>query len=250
MKAVITINSTAFEVDFSNPIDLSIPLGSGSENPLAWTHDTPVITPVTVGDWVGKVSEGASINFNEVFISPHAHGTHTESYGHISETFYSVNQALKAFMFDAVLITVSPASKGEDWVIQKSALEQLLLEKTPEAVIIRTLPNDASKKHKCWTDTNWPYLAGDAAQFLREIGVQHLLIDLPSVDKERDEGMLAAHKAFWNYPEKPEAHRTITEMIYVPDDIPDGRYLLNLQITSLENDASPSKPVIYKLRGL
>jgi hypothetical protein len=34
-------------------------------------------------------------------------------------------------------------------------------------------------------------------------------------------------------------------MIYVKDVVLDGTYLLNLQITSFENDASPSKPVLY-----
>jgi hypothetical protein len=29
-----------------------------------------------------------------------------------------------------------------------------------------------------------------------ESGIKHLLIDLPSVDKEHDEGKLVAHKAF------------------------------------------------------
>jgi hypothetical protein len=37
-------------------------------------------------------------------------------------------------------------------------------------------------------------------------------------------------------------------MIFLPDSIPDGIYLLNLQIASLETDASPSKPVLYKLQ--
>ncbi len=77
--------------------------------------------------------------------------------------------------------------------------------------------------------------------------MKHLLIDLPSVDKERDEGKLLAHKAFWNYPENPREDCTITELIYVPDSINDGRYLLNLQIASFHNDASPSKPVLYKI---
>ena len=40
---------------------------------------------------------------------------------------------------------------------------------------------------------------------------------------------------------------TITELIYVPDDIPDGLYLLNLQIASFEIDVSPSKPVLYQI---
>jgi hypothetical protein len=40
---------------------------------------------------------------------------------------------------------------------------------------------------------------------------------------------------------------TITEMIFVDDSIADGLYLINMQIASFESDASPSKPVLYKL---
>ena len=96
-------------------------------------------------------------------------------------------------------------------------------------------------------------MSEDAAIFIRESGIQHLLIDLPSVDKEQDEGNLLAHKAFWNVKNvnhlNTDARRnaTITEMIYVPDEVTDGNYLLNLQIVSFENDASPSKPVLYKI---
>jgi arylformamidase len=60
---------------------------------------------------------------------------------------------------------------------------------------------------------------------------------------------LLAHKAFWQYPEDVRDGATITELIFVPDEIEDGLYLLNMQITSLELDASPSKPVIYQLDG-
>ena len=70
---------------------------------------------------------------------------------------------------------------------------------------------------------------------------------MPSVDKEVDGGVLAAHHVFWNYPENTQTHRTITELIYVPNDVYDGSYLLNLQIASFENDATPSKPVLYKM---
>jgi hypothetical protein len=84
------------------------------------------------------------------------------------------------------------------------------------------------------------FLAERAALFLRESGIQHLLIDLPSVDKEKDEGKLLAHKAFWNVTDVNDLNldarleATITEMIYVPDNVVDGSYLLNLQIASLK----------------
>jgi hypothetical protein len=57
-----------------------------------------------------------------------------------------------------------------------------------------------------------------------ESGIQHLLIDLPS-DKEKDEGKLLAHKAFWNVTDVNDLNldarleATITEMIYVPDNV-------------------------------
>src|SRR5690554_3737252 len=247
MTCKITIKDSEVAVDFSQPIDISIPLQPTAENPLAWYQDQPVVTPVVMGDWVGKVSEGGSVNFNNVFFNPHAHGTHTESFGHISENFYSVNDALKTFFFLTEVITVQPDILDEDEIISEESISKALNGTTPEAIVIRTLPNLISKKSKHWSNTNWPYLDEKASLFLRKIRVKHLLIDLPSVDREQDDGKLVAHKAFWNYPENPRRDCTITEMVFVPDAIADGTYLLNLQMASFENDASPSKPVLYKI---
>lgn len=74
-----------------------------------------------------------------------------------------------------------------------------------------------------------------------------MLIDTPSVDKEVDGGQLLAHHAFWNIPDQPRLDCSITELIYVPNTVKDGKYLLNLSFASFENDASPSKPVLYEL---
>lgn len=249
MKSTIQIHNQTIEVDFSKPLDISIALQASEKNPLAWYLGKPTIEPVKMGDWTGKVSEGASVNFNNVFFNPHAHGTHTECFGHISKEFHSVNDALKTFFFSAEVISVKPENIGEDEIISEESIVKALNGKTPEAIVIRTIPNNSEKKSKHWSDTNWPFLHEKAALFLREIGVKHLLIDLPSVDKERDEGKLLAHKAFWNYPENPREDSTITELIYVPDSIADGNYLLNLQIASFHNDASPSKPVLYKIEN-
>ncbi len=247
MKTKIEINNQIIKVDLSQPLDISIPLQASEKNPLAWYQNEPTIEPVRMGDWIGKVSEGASVNFNNVFFNPHAHGTHTECFGHISEEFYSVNEALKTFFFLAEVISVKPEKVGDDEIITEESIAKALNGKTPEAIIIRTLPNTIEKKSKHWSDTNWPFLQEKASLFLRKIGVKHLLIDLPSVDKERDDGKLLAHKAFWNYPEIPRYDCTITELIYIPDSVNDGTYLLNLQIASFHNDASPSKPVLYKI---
>lgn len=242
-----------FEIDLSKPIDISIPLTNTDENPIAWYIEKPVIEPVVFGDWIGKVSEGkSSTNFNNIFFNPHGHGTHTECLGHITNDFYSINQSLKQFFFFAKLITVEPEKIGDDYVISKEQVSALVNDKT-EALIIRTLPNQKDKKSRKYSNTNPPYLSEDAAIFIRESEIQHLLIDLPSVDKEHDEGKLLAHKAFWNVKDTHNLNSdarfnaTITEMIYVPNEIEDGNYILNLQIASFENDASPSKPILYKI---
>jgi kynurenine formamidase len=249
-----------FEIDLSKPIDISIPITNDEQNPIAWYQNAPEIKPVVMGDWVGKVSEGqSSTNFNNLFFNPHAHGTHTECLGHITKEFYSINQCLKQFFFWATLISVQSEKVGADLVISKAQIEKKMnffqhSEIKPEAIVIRTLPNDVSKKSLKYSNTNPPFLSEEAALFLRESGIQHLLIDLPSVDQEKDRGKLVAHKAFWNVKdvnhlnEDARLNCTITEMIFVPNEVSDGNYMLNLQIASFENDASPSKPVLYAIQ--
>jgi len=98
-----------------------------------------------------------------------------------------------------------------------------------------------------YSNTNPPYLLEEAAIYLREKGIKHLLIDLPSVDKEKDGGKLLSHNAFWNTSGKLRMDATITEFIYVTNAVEDGEYLLNLMIAPFENDATPSKPILYKI---
>ncbi|RTY86473.1 cyclase family protein [Flavobacterium sp. GT3R68] len=254
MKATIQHNNQTLEVDFSKPIDISISLTNTDANPIAWYIEKPMIEPVRFGDWIGKVSEGSSsTNFNNIFFNPHGHGTHTECLGHITRQFYSINQSLKQFFFLAELVSVTPEVQGDDLVITKMQIEKALNGKKPEAIVIRTRPNGNDKLSKKYSNTNPPYLEEGAATFIREIGIYHLLIDLPSVDKEHDEGRLLAHKAFWNVTDVNDLNddarhdATITELVFVANEIKDGSYLLNLQMASFENDASPSKPILYQI---
>lgn len=240
------------QIDLSKPIDISLPLSDSAENPIAWYLDKPSISPVVIGNWIGKVSEGqSSTNFNNITFNPHAHGTHTECVGHITSDFFSINDCLKTFFFEALLVSVIPEIIHGDAVITLTQMQIALHSQTPEALIIRTLPNDFNKKSFKYSNTNPPYLSEDAAVFLRNCNIKHLLIDLPSVDKEYDEGKLLAHKAFWNVLNVNNLNTdarmdcTITEFVFIPNEVPDGYYLLNLQIASFVNDASPSKPVLY-----
>ena len=247
MIATIQYNSKKYQIDLSKPLDISIPLNASKHNVNAWYLDEPKIEPVKLKNWIASVKEGASVNFNNIYFNPHAHGTHTECVGHITEEFHSINKSLKQFFFLAEVITVAPEKLDDDFVISRKQLQFALGNKKRDAVVIRTIPNTTEKLSKQYSNSNPPFLLEEAASYLREKGVKHLLIDLPSVDKEKDDGKLLAHKAFWNVSGKIRHDATITEFIFVPNKVKDGTYFLNLQIAPFENDASPSKPILYKL---
>ncbi|NND52356.1 MAG: cyclase family protein [Flavobacteriaceae bacterium] len=247
MIANLVLNSKNVSVDLSKPIDISIPLKSAKDNVNAWYVDQPKIEPVVFDGWTASVEKGASINFNNIEFNPHAHGTHTETAGHITKKVHSINKHLKQFFFLAEVVTVAPEKMEGDFIISKKQLRFLLGNKKREAIVIRTLPNTKDKLSRQYSHTNPPYLLEEAAIYLRQKGIKHLLIDLPSVDKEKDGGELLAHHAFWNVHDKIRLDATITEFIYVANKVKDGPYLLNIQIAPFENDASPSKPVLYKI---
>lgn len=237
-----------YNIDFYQPIDISIPLSSDKNCVSAWYVNPMKLEAVENGDWIGDVNKGGSVNFRNITFNPHGNGTHTECVGHISKEFITINTCLKKFMFLAEVITILPTQlENGDFVITKKQFEIALDGTKPEALAIRTLSNGLNKLTTQYSNTNPPYILEDAILYLNEIGVEHLLIDLPSVDKENDEGKLLAHHAFWQYPNNTQLQKTITEFIYVPNEIMDGTYILNLQIASFENDASPSKPVLYKV---
>lgn len=246
MNAIVHYNGNEYTIQLNHPLDISLSLSPETGHVLAWYLSPLTIEPVRMGDWVGEVKQGAAVNFRNIFFNPHGHGTHTETVGHITAGDVSVNKHFREFFCFATLITVTPQQQGEDLVISLESLQSLLPEVT-EAVILRTLPNGTDKCRKNYSNTNPPYLEASAAEWLREQGVRHLLIDLPSVDKEQDGGALAAHHAFWNYPQHPRYEATITELVYVPDEIKDGVYFMNLQTAPFENDASPSRPLLFHL---
>ena len=244
-------DSTYF--DTSKGLDISLPL-SPNAGALAWYCEPIKIWPVKGDGFIGKVSEGGSTNFNNIQLNPHGNGTHTENVGHISHDFYSINDSLTQFHFKTNLVSIKPNKfynthwQEDDLIIDEALIKQAV-ENLPkhEALVIRTYPNNTEKKSKNYSNTNPPYITEQAIEWLNNFGVKHLLIDLPSVDRENDNAELKAHKKFWNYPKNPITDKTITELVYIKDDILDGTYILNIQIISLENDASPSKPILYRI---
>lgn len=238
-------------IDTEKPLDISMPLSDSDRNPRAWYVGHPRFEPVRTENYIGSIKEGGSVNFRNIFFNPHGHGTHTECLGHITEEIHSVNDVLTNYFHCATVVSILPkrieASDGKiDFVITLDQLESVNIE--TKALVIRTLPNDGVKLNKNYSNSNPAYMDVACAKYLIEIGVDHLLLDLPSVDRESDNGELVFHHAFWEVPAKPNFKRTITELIFVDNKIQDGTYLMNIQMAHFENDASPSRPVLYEIR--
>lgn len=252
--------------DFTNGIDISIPLRFDGKQPNAFGVEPASSTACEYGSLVGDTRRGGSCNFEQITFIPHCNGTHTECFGHITKDRISVRDCLKDVLMRAVLVSVEPQNVGVDSVITLSTLDDAIsgiggaltnVRATdtlaePTALIVRTMPNDDSKLSRVYDENNIPpYFTADAMEYIVECGFKHLLVDLPSIDRMFDEGKLVNHRIFWNVEqgsfEINEATRTsstITELIYVPNEILDGKYLLNLQIAPFEADAAPSRPIL------
>lgn len=99
------------------------------------------------------------------------------------------------------------------------------------------------------------FFSNEAIEYIVEMGFRHLLVDLPSIERMFDDGKLSNHRIFWKIEqgsfelkENSRVHSTITEMIYVPNEVEDGEYILNLQIASFASDAAPSRPIIFPVK--
>jgi len=248
MTTTIRYNSRNYTIDLSNPLDISIPFRDGPDGLRAWGQKPASIEPVSSETFTGSVAAGASVNFNDIHFNPHAHGTHTECYGHITKEVHSVNNIFRKYFFYTEVITIAPEKYQDDFVISRKQLQYALRNRKREALVIRTLPNPRQKLKQDYTQSNPPYLLEETAIYLAEVGIEHLLIDLPSVDREEDYGALLAHRAFWNMDGKIRKKSSITELIYVRNEIRDGTYFLSIQLGSFENDAAPSRPVLYAIQ--
>jgi len=258
MRLELKNGNQKWVIDTATCVDLSIAVDcQNGRSPKAWYIDPPNKSTVHLDDWIGSVAQGGHVNFNNLRINPHAHGTHTESLGHITPDEYPVEGLIKDYFFRALVVTLAPNQGPKGLEISLSTLREKIESadsefwpKGPQAIIIRTSPNSTTKRTQIYDHKGWPYLSAEAATYLREMDIEHLLIDTPSVDPERDQGALLAHKAFWHWPESPRYGATITEFIFVPDQVDDGPYLLELQMAPIVNDASFSRPLLYQMEPL
>lgn len=250
LTTTLRFEDSIYQVDLKKPLDISIPLKDGMETVNCFYAPPVEFSPVVFGDFVGSTQKGGAVNFMNVKFNPHGNGTHTECVGHIAKDKFSIHKCLNRFFFFAKLVSIFPIRQANgDRMIERHQIEEVLQPSNTEALIIRTQPNDDLKLRTNYSGANPCYIEHHAITYMVACGIKHLLVDLPSVDREKDGGQLLAHRAFWKYPDAIRRDCTITELIYVRNDIKDGFYLLNLQIASFDLDASPSKPVLYALKA-
>lgn len=283
----ISIQIGGRNVGLDSPIDISIPLNFNGPQPTAYGVEPASSKPCEAGDLVGDTRRGGSVNFERYTFIPHCNGTHTECVGHITHERISVRDCLQDVFIFAVLVSVEPvrASKtDETYSVELGTDDRLITRKTlerrhlagneresvpktdivrdvgrqdagvPKALIVRTLPNDDGKLTRQYGEDIPPFFSTEAMEYIVKYGFRHVLVDVPSIDRLFDKGKLSNHRIFWNVePGSCETHEatriysTVTELIYVPNQVEDGEYLLNLQIAPFAADASPSRPILFKI---
>jgi arylformamidase len=260
-----------FGIDAAGGVALAIPLDPHGAQPAHFGAPPARAEPLAGGGFVGDTRQGGSCNCEAVTLVPHCNGTHTEGPGHVTRDRLSVHGTALRPLYVAALVSVSaeatadtpetsdPTPQPGDRLLTARALAGALESISAtgiEALVVRTLPNTLDKRERDWmTPPLPPYFSREAMTLLTEIGVRHLLTDLPSVDRLLDEGRLCGHRVFFGMPpgsvsaadvSRPDA--TVTEMIFVPDAAPDGLYALSLQLACWVGDATPSRPVLFPLQ--
>jgi arylformamidase len=243
-RATVTFGNQNYTTDLAAGIDISIPV-SRNNGPNAFHLNNAEFKTVEAGSFIGNVRRGGSCNVEDVYFSPHGNATHTECAGHISGEPIYIKDIKIAALMAALVVSVAP----ENGVITATSLKEAGLginSKGSTAIVVRTLPNEEAKRERNYSGQNPPYFDAEAIELLNDLGILHILTDLPSLDKE-DDGQLKAHHLFFRKDKDWNREKTVTEMIYVPDSVPDGLYALNLQVAAFESDAAPSKPMLYFL---
>jgi arylformamidase len=268
-------NGRRWRADLNDGRDLSLPLRFDGAQPRFFSAPLASAAPYSTDNFTGSIVSGASCNCNTVSLTPHCNGTHTESLAHIVTADMPIRDIAPRELLAACLISVAPreahqvadalnpAAQPADPVIDSRQIRDALLSLEPEflesepidALIVRTLPNDSDKATRNYDRIACPpYFTAAAVQVAVDFGVRHLLVDLPSIDRMHDGGLLAAHRAFWGLPLHStdaklarRAYATVTELCFIDDSIADGWYLLNLQVAPFMADAAPSRPIVYPL---
>lgn len=285
MRITVELSFEKYQLDISKPLSLAIPVEFTSQNnktntnaeiqPNHFSAKLASSKPMQAGTFIGDTEQGGSCNVNELSINPHCNGTHTETIAHICNLNQQHSKAIAEIfpspLMPCVLVSIEPKSinntdenytpelQKEDQLITCSALKTALAKYNDDqmqCVAIRTLPNNKGKCSQSYSQINQPaFLSREAILYLNKRNVEHLILDIPSLDRLHDDGLLTCHHLFWQVEEgKHQANenslgnKTITEMAFIDSNVSDGFYFCNIQIPRLITDAAPSNPVLYNCK--
>jgi kynurenine formamidase len=250
-------------------VSLAIAVEFGAAGPRHFGAGAPATKPFAVGSFTGSVATGASVNCSTVTLTPHCQMTHTESVAHLTREPGDAWRVVPRGLLPAVVVSVVPEPAREssettdpqpfptDTLISKRRLRAAwpmgrMVE--PVAAIIRTLPNDPGKRTRDYDKLVPPYLTREAVEWLVEKRIEHLVLDVPSLDRTHDDGHMVGHRLFFGLPpgssargDAARSRATITELAFVPDEVHDGPCILSLAVPAIGGDAVPSQPIVYPL---
>lgn len=243
MILTFTHSNRSLTADLSKPLDISISVHR-DHSISSFGISGAVYKDYVAGDLIGNKALGGPCNLETITFTPHGNSTHTECLGHIANETYFVNDCIHDRFYMAIVWSLSVAEDGLYLNFDAQNIDAL---KNLDALIIRTLPNSIQKLNEDYSGKNAPAIRTEDMLKIVAMGINHLIIDLPSVDPEWDNGALASHHVYWDYPHNPRIDASITEFAFIRDDIQDGEYLLKLNVSNFESDAAPSRPVLYPI---
>ena len=254
--------------DFAQPLSIAIPLDFNGPQPSFYDAPAATAKPYRDSGFVGDTRAGGSCNCEQLTLVPHCNGTHTECVGHVTDDRVAITDRLCGGIALALLVSLHPVAANTtredsdptpaptDLLVTAEALAAAFDAHpgpAPAALVVRTLHGNVASLTQAYRGAApAPFLSRQAASWLVERDIEHLVLDLPSADRADDQGKLTAHRLFFGLPPggkhlrdatRPQA--SITELAWVAPTIRDGWYLLDLQIPAFLADAAPSRPLLY-----
>ena len=272
MQVRFNHKATEYVADLEQAVSIAMSLDFAGPQLNHFGVPPATAKPLNLDGFVGDTRQGGSCNVTEWSLVPHCNGTHTETVGHLAHSAKSLPcpaEAIGAKFLRATLVTIDPVLgkttqekyqpdlADDDYVITSGLLnDEWILASSklagfePEAVVIRTLSADDAP-----TKQATAFFTHESIAWLNASGIEHLLVDLPSIDRANDDGRLSNHRLYWGLPatghelanRENVSQKTITEMIRVPKQLADGNYLLNLQVPEIRSDAVPSRPLLIPI---
>jgi kynurenine formamidase len=260
-------------IDLGAPVSLARAVRFDGGGPRHFGAPAARARPYTAPGFTGEVRRGASCNCATIELTPHCNGTHTESVAHLVDEPLDVCDLAPLGLMPALVVSLDPQAASAtdedsdpppqpgDRLLTRAALRAAwpaLLPFAPRALVLRARRGaDAGVDDDPGNDpAGAPYLSRQLVADLVDRGIEHLVVELPSIDRAHDEGRLCGHRLFFGLPpgstRLAEATRrgcTVTEYASIPAALADGPCALQLTLPRLAGDAVPSRPLAFRLAG-